>query len=174
MSYAIDLDAQRREVQYPDGIPVLLNKCDLLFPSEIPADALDPLLSEELDLVGLLRDIADTSSTTAAGELIELLFRRPKLPAQFLKAVKDTYKALLGEDGYKDFTKARPSIGDYVRLSQALIKVYGVDLGKLFGSAGSSKSDGEMSSPTSAGTTDSTPEASGSGQDSQDSSDSAG
>ncbi|MFE1270631.1 hypothetical protein [Streptomyces sp. NPDC058758] len=174
-SYAIDLEAQRREVQYPNGIPVNFSKkLDLLFPAELPADALDPLLSAELDLVGLLADIMRTDSGTAVGEVIEVLFKRPRLPKQFLAAIRETYALLLDEDQYEQFIAARPSIGDYVRLSTALIRVYGVDLGKLFGSAGSSAPDGATSSPTSSGTTDSTPGASGFAQDSPASSDSAG
>ncbi|WP_330335709.1 hypothetical protein OHS33_38675 (plasmid) [Streptomyces sp. NBC_00536] len=173
MSFVIDLDAERREVQHPHGITVLLKGQQFLFPAEVPADALDPLLSDELDLVGLLSDIVGTKGATVSGEVIELLFKRPKLPRQFLTAVKDIYRILLGDEGFADFVVVRPSIGDYVRLTKALITVYGVDLGNLFGSGDSSESDGETSSPTSAGSTDSTPGASGSGQDSPDSSASA-
>ncbi|MFJ4342696.1 hypothetical protein [Streptomyces sp. NPDC088915] len=172
MSYAINLDARRREVQYPHGIPVIFREEQYLFPAELPADALDPLLSDDLDLVGLLTDLMRTDSGSATGEIIELLFKRPRLPRQFLAAVRETYAILLGED-YKRFAGARPSVPDYVWLSTALIRVYGVDLGKLFGSAGSSAPDGTTSSPTSSGTTDSTPAASGSDPDSPASSDSA-
>ncbi|MER5482640.1 hypothetical protein ABT024_05400 [Streptomyces sp. NPDC002812] len=163
MSFAIDLDAERREVQYPHGIPVLLKKEQFLFPAEVPADALDPLLSDDLDLVGLLADIVGTRGATVSGEVVELLFKRPKLPRQFLTAVKDIYRILLGDEGFAAFTAVRPSIGDYVRLTKALVAVYGVDLGKLFGSDDSSENDGETSSPTSADSTESTPAASGSG-----------
>ncbi|KIF04154.1 hypothetical protein PL81_20285 [Streptomyces sp. RSD-27] len=166
MSFAIDLDAERREVQHPNGITVLLRGEQFLFPAEVPADALDPLLSDELDLVGLLSDIVGTKAASVSGEVIELLFKRPKLPRQFLAAVKDIYRILLGDDGFASFVAVRPSIGDYVRLTKALIAVYGVDLGKLFGSDDSSENDGETSNPTSAASTNSTPAASGSGQDS--------
>ncbi|MFD4933425.1 hypothetical protein [Streptomyces virginiae] len=173
MSFAIDLDAERREVRYPNGIPVRLKGEQFLFPAEVPADALDPLLSEDLDLVGLLSDIVGTKGATVSGEVIELLFKRPKLPRQFLTTVKDIYRILLGNEAFAEFARVRPSIGDYVRLTKALVTLYGVDLGNLFGSGDSSENDGETSSPTSAGSTSSTPEASGSGQDSPDSSASA-
>lgn len=173
MSFVIDLDAERREVQYPHGIPVLFCDEQYLFPAELPADALDPLLSDDLDLVGLLADLMRTDSGSAVGEVIELLFKRPRLPAQFLAAVRETYAILLGEEQHARFTAARPFISDYIRLTTALIRVYGVDLGKLFGSADSSSSDGATSSPTSPASTDSTPEASGSDLDNPDSSGSA-
>ncbi|MFF0754413.1 hypothetical protein [Streptomyces sp. NPDC004267] len=175
MTFVIDLDAERREVQYPNGIPVKLNGEQFLFPAEIPADCLDPLFSDELDLMGLLSDVINAeSSTTTAGEIVDLLFRRPKLPALFYKAIKDIYRALLGQETYEEFTAIRPSIPDYVRLTKALIAVYGVDLGKLFGSGSSFGSDSRTSSPTSPDTTGSTPEASGSAPGSVDSSDSDG
>ncbi len=173
MSFAIDLDAERREVQYPNGIPVRLRGEQFIFPAEVPADALDPLLSGELDLVGLLSDLVNTSGSTMTGEVIDLLFKRPSLPGAFLSAVKDIYRILLGDEAFAEFAAVRPSIGDYVRLTKGLVAVYGVDLGKLFGSADSSESDGEMSSPTSTGSTTSTPAESGSGPDSQASSGSA-
>ncbi|MEU6632817.1 hypothetical protein ABZ905_31725 [Streptomyces parvus] len=175
MTFVIDLDAERREVQYPNGIPVLLHGEQFNFPAEIPADCLDPLFSKELDLMGVLADIvASEDGSTTTGEVVEMLFRRPRLPAQFYFAVKNIYKELLGEDTYREFQSVRPSIGDYVRLTKGLIAVYGVDLGKLFRSADSSENGGETSSPTSADTTSSTPEDSGSAQDSPGSSASAG
>ncbi|MFF4276118.1 hypothetical protein [Streptomyces sp. NPDC001536] len=172
--YVIDLAAPRREVQFPNGILVKFSEDDeFLFPAELPADALDPILSEDLDLVGLLGDLVQAQGKSAVGEIVELLFRRPRLPKLFMDAVKETYKVLLGEQQFAAFIAARPSIPDYVRLTVGLIKVYGVDLGKLFGSADSSESDGETSKPTSADTTGSTPEESGSTPESADSSDSA-
>ncbi|MEU0857418.1 hypothetical protein ABZ352_18540 [Streptomyces griseofuscus] len=175
MSFAIDLDAQRREVQYPNGITVLLGGEQFVFPPEIPADCLDPLFSDELDLMGVLHDIVNADDgSTSTGEVIDLLFRRPQLPARFYDAIKGVYRELLGEAAYRDFKAVRPSIGDYVRLTKALVAVYGVDLGKLFRSADSSATDGATSSPTSPDTTSSTPAESGSGQDSTASSASAG
>jgi hypothetical protein len=171
MSFVIDLDAERREVQYPDGIPVLLFDEQWMFPAEIPADALDPLLSEELNLVGLLGDLVNSSASSAVGEVVELLFSRPALPKQFLNALYETYALLLGEEQYARFVQERPFITDYIRLTKALIPLYGVDLGKSFGLGSSSASDGETSSPTSADSTSSTPEVSGDAPESAASSD---
>ncbi|MFG2986260.1 hypothetical protein ACGFYQ_34250 [Streptomyces sp. NPDC048258] len=173
MPYVIDLDAERREVQYPDGIEVRFNKNAFLFPAELPAAALDPLLSEDLDLVGLLTDLARTEGGSVGGDVIELLFKRPSLPRKFIDAVKAIYVICLGEEHFERFEDANPSIPDYFRITKALATVYGVELGKLFGSADSSESDGETSNPTSPDTTTSTPEASGSAPASPDSSGSA-
>lgn len=174
MSFVIDLDAERREVQHPDGIPVLFGGEQFIFPAELPADALDPILSEELDLIGLLGEVLESSDGDAGvKEVVNALFRRPSLPLKFLEAVRQTYAILLG-DQHEDFLKARPFIGDYVRLTIALIQVYGVELGKLFRSDDSSANDSQTSNPTSPASTESTPDASGSDQDSPDSSASDG
>ncbi|WNZ14984.1 hypothetical protein [Streptomyces sp. 11x1] len=172
--YVIDLAAPRREAQFPHGILVKFSEdAEFLFPAELPADALDPILSEDLDLVGLLGDLVQAQGRSAVDEIIELLFRRPRLPKLFLNVVKETYKVLLGEQQFADFIAVRPSVPDYVRLTIGLVRVYGVDLGKLFGSADSSETDGETSKPTSADTTSSTPEESGSAPETAASSESA-
>ncbi|MFD7505378.1 hypothetical protein [Streptomyces sp. NPDC059850] len=173
MSFVIDLDAERREVQYPDGIPVKLGGEQFIFPAELPAEALDPILSDELDLVGLLGEVVDSADGDAGvSEVVTALFRRPSLPRKFLGAIRETYAILLG-DQHTGFLKQRPYVGDYVRLTTGLVKVYGVELGKLFRSAGSSASDSQTSSPTSPDSTESMPEESGSAPDSPDSSASA-
>ncbi|MEU1592769.1 hypothetical protein ABZ468_07885 [Streptomyces sp. NPDC005708] len=174
MSFVIDLDAERREVQYPNGIPVRFRGEQFMFPAELPADALDPILSEDLDLFGLFAE-AITSSAGDAGikEITNALFRRPDLPVKFLRAVRETYAILL-EDQTEDFLKRKPSVPDYVRLTIALIKVYGVDLGKLFRSDDSSETASATSSPTSPASTESTPDASGSDPDTATTSGSAG
>lgn len=174
MSYVIDLDAERREVQYPDGIPVKFAGDQFIFPAELPAEALDPILSDELDLVGLLGEVIDSAEGDAGvKEVVNALFRRPSLPRKFLAAIRETYAILLGEQ-YATFLENRPSIGDYVRLTTGLTRVYGVELGKFFRSDGSSESDSPTSNPTSPATTGSTPDASGSAPDSPDSSASDG
>ncbi|WP_406153246.1 hypothetical protein OG217_05855 [Streptomyces sp. NBC_01023] len=172
MSFVIDLDAaERREVQYPHGIPVKYREEQFIYPAELPAKALDPLLSDTLDLVGLLRDVIEASENPTASVVIDLVFKRPHLPRQFVDAIYEVHRILLGKEEYQRFEDLGPSLPAYVRLSMGLIKVYGVDLGKLFGLGGSSESDGETSSPTSTDSTDSTPEESGDSQESPASSD---
>ncbi|MFD9394138.1 hypothetical protein ACFWBB_26400 [Streptomyces sp. NPDC060000] len=172
-SFAIDLDAERREVQYPDGIPVKFGGEQFIFPAELPAEALDPILSDDLGLVELLGEVIESSDGDAGiGEVVTALFRRPTLPRKFLAAIRETYGILLG-DQHEGFVKKRPSIGDYVRLTTGLVRVYGVELGKLFRSADSSASDSQTSSPTSPASTESTPDVSGFVPDNPDSSESA-
>lgn len=174
-TYAIDISAERREVQFPNGIAVKIrDDWDVLFPAELPADALDPLLSDELNLMGLLAEVMNGSGEFGAGEIVDLLFRHADLPRQFVTAVKRIYAELLGPEEFEDFTAHKPSVSEYIRLTKALATVYGVDLGKAFGLGGSSESDSQTSSPTSADSTESTPAASGSAQDSPASSDSDG
>ncbi|MFD7334934.1 hypothetical protein ACFV98_02875 [Streptomyces violascens] len=172
MSFVIDLDAERREVQYPNGIPVLLRGEQFLFPAELPAKTLDPLLSDGLDLMGLLGDVFAATENPTAATVLELVFKRPKLPRRFVDAIYEIHRSLLGKEEYARFEDLSPSFPDYVRLTIGLARVYGVDLGKLFGLGGSSATSGETSSPTSAAsTTDSTPGESGESQESPASSD---
>ncbi|MFE6639476.1 hypothetical protein ACFVFT_38065 [Streptomyces tendae] len=160
-SYVIDLDAERREVLYPDGIPVRFRGEQFIFPAELPAAALDPILSEELDLVGLLGDvIASADGDAGVQDVVAALFRRPTLPLKFLEAIRKTYAILL-EGQHQDFLDRKPSVPDYVRLTTGLARVYGVELGKLFRLGASSGSDSQTSNPTSPDTTASTPDASG-------------
>lgn len=173
-SYAIDAVAARREAKRPANIPVHYTKdLDLYFPAELPLDALDPILSDELDLFGLIGDILE-SSTGEAGELdvtdvIKAIFRRPRLPRRFIDAIRQTYALLLDEDQYKAFLATRPGVGDYTFLTTSLAKVYGVELGKLLGLGGSSENGGATSSPTSPASTESTPEVPGFVPDNPDS-----
>ncbi|MFB6700166.1 hypothetical protein [Streptomyces rubiginosohelvolus] len=173
-SYAIDITAARREVQYPNGIITKIGKDSAVtFPAELPLEALDPILSEELDLVGLIGDIvqAEGPEGLETSKVVAAIFRRPALPRKFLAAVRETYAILLGDE-FEDFQKVKPSIGDYVRLTTALTKVYGLELGKLLRSAASSESDSPTSSQTSPDSTESTRDESGSALDTPNSSDS--
>ncbi|MET8717335.1 hypothetical protein ABZV52_29665 [Streptomyces sp. NPDC004735] len=182
-TFALDLDAPRREVTHPHGIAVKLHGNQLIFPAELPADALEPILSDELDLVGLFGDVLQSSDGDSVGtnEVLVALFKRPSLPRKFLAAVKETYAVLMDaeydEEGklldgqFKDFLESKPSVPDYVRLTMGLTRLYGVELGKLFSSADSSESDSPTSKPTSpTTTTDSTHEVPGFVPDNPDSS----
>ncbi|WP_399554075.1 hypothetical protein [Streptomyces anulatus] len=167
MSYAIDISAARREIQHPNGVITKISKdIAVTFPAELPLEALDPILSDDLDLVGLIGDIvqADGVDGLDVSKVVTAIFRRPSLPRKFLAAVRETYEILLG-DQFEEFLESKPSSGDYLRLTIALSKVYGVELGKLLRSLVSSESDSPTSSQTSPGTTGSTPAESGSGPD---------
>ncbi|MEU8540911.1 hypothetical protein AB0C52_13140 [Streptomyces sp. NPDC048717] len=162
MSFVIDLDdAARREAKYPHGIPVHFGGEQFLYPAELPAKALDPLLTDELDLVGLLRDIFNASENPTAATIIDLLFKRSRLPRQAVEAIYQVHRVLLGEEQYARFEDLNPSVPAYIRVTVALVKVYGLDLGKSCGLVGSSENGGETSSPTSPASTVSTPAESG-------------
>lgn len=172
MSFVIDLDAaERREVRHPHGIPVKYRNEQFLYPAELPAKTLDPLLSDELDLVGLLRDVFNASENPTAAVVVDLLFKRPRLPRQFIHAIYEVHRTLLGKEEYARFEDLNPSVPAYIRLTVGLIKVYGLDLGKSFGLLGSSETAGETSSPTSPASTASTPEEPGSNPENPASSD---
>ncbi|AWI32687.1 hypothetical protein [Streptomyces tirandamycinicus] len=174
MQYDLNLDEiAEREMAYPDGINVRLNGHGFRFPAELPAAALTPLLSKELDLMGLLGDLVRSQNGGSTWQMLELLFQRRDLPSNFLDALDAVFGELLGKEAFERFQSVKPSVPAYFRLTVGLAKLYGVELGKLFGLGASSESDGETSSPTSAdSTTGSTPEVSGSVPDSPASSDS--
>lgn len=158
----LDLDAARRESQRI-APTIVLGGQSFVLPLELPADVIDPLLSDELDLVGLVKQVlADKpTSTNDVNEFLDLLFARPALPRQLIAAVKDSLALLFGADAYAAFLSQRPSFSDYVRIVKALPGFYGVGLGEAFASPGSSESDGATSKETSESTADSTPAASG-------------
>jgi hypothetical protein len=160
----IDLNAAKREAEYPDGIPVALGDREFVLPGELPVDVLDPIL--DLDLATLFKQVLDSMDDDEKdlGQIVvDVLLNRPALPKELVQAIKDVYEVLFG-DQHDDFLDQRPSIPDYVRLTQALLPLYGVGLGEALGSDESSESDGQTSSPTSSSTTDSTPAASGKGR----------
>ncbi|RZU28333.1 hypothetical protein EV284_6499 [Streptomyces sp. BK022] len=175
-TFVIDLDAPRREVQYPHGIPVQFHGEQYMFPAELPDAALDPLLADDLNLTGLVADVYEASERDASVSDIVLLALRGRgnLLRKVLAAVRETFNILLGDEEWARFQQSRPSISDYVRLAAGLSQVYGVELGKLFGSDVSSANDSQTSNPTSPASTDSTPDASGSAQATPASSGSAG
>lgn len=175
----IDLDAARRETQYPDGIPVVLGGERFVLPAELPVEALDPLLSEEMDLAGVLQQVLadkpDGADEESIGELvINVLVNRPNLPIQLVQAIKDVFAALFGPEQYERFLAQRPSVPDYLRLAKHLLPLLGVSLGEALGSPDSSESAGETSKPTSPSTAASTPGKSGSGRTKKGSSASGG
>lgn len=76
----IDLDAAKREAAYPDGIPVRFGGEEFLLPGELPADLLDPLLSEELDLVGVISKVFDDRAAKREAEKAKAAAEAPELP----------------------------------------------------------------------------------------------
>lgn len=138
-------------------------------PPELPVDVLTPLKTLDLNL-GLLMSAADDKAREDL--LRSMVIARPYLVAEGVEAVAECLARLIGqtptpptvEDGpagpsaWSRFVSHRPSPHDYLRLGRGLLAVYGLTLGELFGSFGSSETDGETQKQTSNGSTDSTVE----------------
>ncbi len=156
----IDLDAARREAEVPDALPLTYKGQDFALPAELPADVFDPLLSEDLDLVGIVKPfLADGIDYGQA--VIDLLTDRPGVPGEVVGAIHGVFAALFGEGDYARFRGLKPSLSDYGRLVKALVPAYGIDLGEAFASPASSESDGATQKQTSEPSTDSTAAPSG-------------
>lgn len=164
----IDLQAATRELAYPDGIPVTLpNGQVITAPAEFPLDVLDPLLSEDLDLIGVVKLVVDreprvgedgeTVEDDIATIVVDVLMERPAILAQVKRAIGQCFAALFSEEDYARFVAARLGVRTLAALVKGLLSEYGVGLGEALGSPASSESSGEPSSPTSDGSTDSTP-----------------
>jgi hypothetical protein len=163
------MDAARREVTDPDGMTVVFGGEEFVFPAELPMSVLDPILSPQLDLVGVVTSVMDDNRGLTNG-LLDTLLLRPNLPREVLDAFLDIYRQLLGVEEFAQFAGHNPSVQDYVRLTKALATAYGASLGKFFGLLSSPDGSGETSSSTSPDTTSSMPEGSGSGPATGDSS----
>lgn len=175
----IDLDAARRETEQPEGLPVRFKGEEFILPAELPVDVFDPILSDDFDLVGLVRDgmsrykAAKTveegggAKVSIATIVTDTLFDRPTLPVEIVKTIFAVFEALFGSEEYARFKQTRPSLNDYQRLTTALFKAYGTSLGEAFASPDSSGSDGATQKETSEITASSTPEGSSDAPDSE-------
>jgi len=136
-------------------------------PGELPLDVLAPLLADNLNLSAVLADVmrqvnaAGTSTVTVTDLIVDTLLDHPALPLNLVKALGEVLERLLGSEAYAAFWALRPTAVLIGALARQLATHYGVTLLDFFGSDGSSESDGEQSKPTSPGSTDSTPAASG-------------
>lgn len=173
----LDLDAGRREVAFPDGIALKLKGITYELPAELPIDVFDPFLSDEFDIVSLVRDVMelrkneDGTEKSVIDTIMAVLTERPTLPKDLWNALNDALAILMdgpdaGRSGnqFTAFRRSRPSIEDYGRLVGALFDTYGVSLGEAFASPASSENAGETPKLTSESTTASTSEQSGEDQ----------
>ena len=163
----LDLDAARREITHPDGIPVQFKGQTFTLPAELPADVFDPFLSEKFDLMSLakaaLTDDAEVNGmeVTTIDRILAVLEEQPQIIANGLAAIKDAFALLFGAQEYSAFVALRPSFTDYARLLKGLIGLYGVGLGEAFASPASSGSVGATPSPIYDSAITSTPAPSG-------------
>jgi hypothetical protein len=162
--------AARREGADPRGVPVTFDGREYLLPAEVPAQVLDPLLDGDLDLVGLIKVAYDASKDARATEtdrdrmqevIWETLAAKPDLPVTVIRAIRDSLALLFGAEQWEAFQASQPSLPDMGALVVGLVSEYGVGLGEALRSGNSSIPAGTTLSPTSSGSTGSTPVTSG-------------
>lgn len=183
-----DLDARRRarsqaraarQEAQGETLPIVLGGAVIAeLPAEFALDVLEPLTQLDLDMALLVQQaIANATATDAARANMELIVNilaaNPNLPREFVHAVKEIGKRLLGEDGYDAFMAARPTPWDVAALASDVFSWYGLTLGEAWGSSTSSQTtvDGGTSNSISKTGSESTPGESGSSPASPDSSD---
>lgn len=154
----LDLDAELREIAMPDGIRVPYRGEVFILPAELPLDVINPLLDEDLDLAGIIKQVFSARGD-GVDAMFDVLLARPDLPKSALKAFHGVWGALFGEQ-YAAFLAKKPGHKTYATLFRLLVKEYAVSLGEASASLASSESDAAPSKPTSSGTTSSTPAAS--------------
>jgi hypothetical protein len=157
VSYEFDMDAARREAQVPKGIKVTLAKQVYWLAPELPEAVFDALLDNELDLLGLVRDIVaaeDRDSDSGMDAYVDVLLSRASLPAGLVKAIHTSLGELFGDEQYTKFRAgtgkvgSKPSVADLLRLVFNLLPMYGVSLGEALRSLYSSADDTATSKPT--------------------------
>lgn len=164
MKRSIDLDAARAE---STPIEVTFKGQTFTLPGELPLDVFDPLLSDDLDLVGMIRKA--WSNPDLADGVIETLLAPGNVPAKLLAAIREGFRLLFADEDaanpdaeFDRFMACRPSAQDFRRLISHLARLYGVSLGEVFASLITSPTaGGATQSTTSPDSTGSTPEPSG-------------
>lgn len=173
--------AARREAQ-GEQLPIVFGGQTIaVLEAEFPLDVLAPVQDINLDLALLVQQAIQAATATGADAqaanvelIVNILAANPQLPREFVAAVQDMGKRLLGPEGYAAFIAQRPTPWDVAALISALFTWYGTTLGEFWRSSTSSTNDGRTSNTTSGSTaSDSMPEGSGSVPGSLDSSVSA-
>lgn len=173
-----DLDAKRldrararaaRKEARGETLPIVLGgQVIATLGAEFPLDVLEPLADINLDIALLLQQaVAAAQATDNAANvdlIVNILAANPDLPREFLAAVKEIGRRLLGDGGYAAFVAARPSPWDVAALASTLFSWYGVSLGESSGSSDAvSEGNGVTSNTISGPTGVSTPATSGVG-----------
>lgn len=167
-----DLDAKRlerarqraaRQEARGETLPIVLGGQQIAtLGAEFPLDVLEPLSDINLDIALLFQQAVSAANAegdnAASMELIvNILAANPDLPREFIAAVKEIGKRLLGEDGYARFVAARPTPWDVAALASVLFTWYGVSLGESSRSSAAVSSSGATSNTISGTTSGSTP-----------------
>jgi hypothetical protein len=171
-----DLDAKRaaraqaraaRDQARGEKLPIVFGGSVIAeLDAEFPLDTLEPLQHIDLDMALLIQQAVANATATDAGKanmelVVNVLAAHPNLPKEFIGAVKEIGRRLLGKDGYAAFVAVRPTPWDVAALVTDVFAWYGVALGEALGSSESSTNDGGTSTTTSSSTSGSTPQESG-------------
>lgn len=171
-----DLDARRlaraqaraaRQEAQAETLPIVFGGAVIAeLPAEFSLDVLEPLQDINLDIALLIQQaVANANATDAARANMELvvniLAANPDLPREFVAAVKEIGRRLLGDDGYAAFCAQRPTPWDVAALVQDMFSWYGMTLGEAWRSSTSPSVDGGTSNTISKTDSASTPGESG-------------
>lgn len=130
------------------------------WPAELPATVLLPLLDEDLDLVGVVRDVwsmAGDSGELNINDALDRLLVRRNLPRLFWDRFQESLSVLFdagGEGQAEKFFATSPSLPQLIRITSAVWKTYGVSLGEASAPSGQSDGDGTGQKETSSATTE--------------------
>lgn len=153
----IDLDAVAGELE---PRTVKIKGQVYIWPAELPADVLLPLLDEDLDLVGVVRDVwdmADDSGSLNIANALDKILGRQNLPKVFWERYREALSVLFdaGKEGQAEqFFATSPSLPQLMRVTSAVWRTYGVSLGEASAPSGQSDGDGSGSKETSSATTE--------------------
>lgn len=138
---------------------------------ELPLNVLTPLRAIDDTIALVIRQaMTMVSDQEAAAKwqatelVVNMLASTPDLPVKLLEVIEQISRNLLTPEGVDKFLAAEPSIPDIKTLAMGIFRWYGVSLGESSPSSDSSTDGGGTSATTSSTNSDSTPEASGTGQ----------
>lgn len=177
--YGIDLDKERaaraaaREAKGQEFPIRLGGQVVATLPAELPLDALAPLRDLDSDITLLLRTAMRAARGGTEGQerweatelVVDLLAANPALPLAVIDTVTAITRNLVGDDGYAALVEARLSREDVAALAKGVFRFYGLSLGESSAPSASPEGSGTTSPGTSSTTSDSTPEVSGSDQE---------
>jgi hypothetical protein len=119
--------------------------------AEFPLDVLEPFADVNLDLALLIRQAIDlsqaedqTAQLSTLDMLVSVLAANPQLPREFIGAVQEAGRRLLGVDGYAKLVAQRPSPWDVAALLKHLMNWHGVSLGESSSSSTPSAGGGTL------------------------------
>lgn len=142
--------AARQEAR-GETLPIVFGgKTIAVLEAEFSLYILEPVQDINLDVALLFQQAMAISNSTSDDSsanielMVSVLAANPDLPKEFIGAVKEIGRRLLGPDGYKEFCAQHPTPWDIAALITMLMSWYGLTLGEFWGSSTPS-SDGATS-----------------------------